>query len=168
MREEKKYLVREVSSHLAKSEYVFLANHERVTVEDAEDLRTRLSSQSAEYHVVKNRILKVAARERSLPDISDGLDGHTAIIVGGNDPTEVAKIITKFFKDKDKCPVKVGVLGDTRMSAAEVEAFAKLPSKEVLRAQLLGLFNQPAQQMVRVMQAVPEGLLNVLKAYSEK
>jgi len=168
MRPEKKFLVDEVSKHLGKSDYVFLADYRKVTVADAAELRATLGAHKAEYHVVKNSILNVAARERKLPDFeSTWLTGQTAIVVGGRNPSEVAKILTKYFKDKDKLVVKGGVLGKNRLSAADVVALSTLPSVEVLRAQLLGLLSTPATSLVRVLQGVPQGFLNVLHAKSQ-
>ena len=62
MRAEKKYLIDEVEIHLKKSDYVILANFTGVTVADAADLRMKLSAEKAEYHVVKNSSLRVAAK----------------------------------------------------------------------------------------------------------
>lgn len=165
MREEKKYLVEEASRHLEKSNYVYLVNYDRVTVIDVAELRKSLAGVGAEFHVVKNSILKHAAERRSLPTFDEALAGQTAIVVGGKNPAEVAKILVKFHKDKDeKCPIKIGVLDEKVLNVAEVTELSKLPSLEVLRAQFLGLLNTPAQQAVRVLQAIPEGLLNVLQA----
>ncbi len=168
MRPEKKFLVDEVSNHLGKSDYVFLADYRKVTVSDVAELRATLGAQQAEYHVVKNSILNVAARERQLPELDGAwLIGQTAIIVGGRNPSEVAKILTKYFKTKEKLALKGGVLGKNRLSAEDVTALSTLPSIEVLRAQLLGLLSNPATSLVRVLQGVPQGLLNVLQAKSE-
>ncbi len=165
MRPEKKFLVDEVSKHLGKSDYVFLADYRKVTVSDAADLRASLGAHQAEYHVVKNSILNVAAKERKLPELeSTWLTGQTAIVVGGRNPSEVAKILVKYFKDKDKLSVKGGVLGSSRLTAADVQALSTLPSVEALRAQLLGLLSNPATGLVRVLQGVPQGMLNVLQA----
>jgi large subunit ribosomal protein L10 len=168
MRAEKKYLVDEVAGHLGKSDYVFLTDYRKVTVSDTAEIRASLRAHQAEYHVVKNSILNVAARERKLPELDGAwLIGQTAIIVGGRNPSEVAKIITKYFKDKEKLGVKGGVLGKNRLSAGDVQALSTLPSLEVLRGQLLGLLSTPATSLVRVLQGVPQGLLNVLQAKSD-
>ncbi len=168
MRPEKKYLVDEVAGHLGKSSYVFLTDYRKVTVADTADIRASLRPHQAEYHVVKNSILNVAARERKLPQLdATWLTGQTAIIVGGRNPSEVAKIVTKYFKDKEKLSLKGGVLGQSRLSADDVVALSTLPGIETLRAQLLGLLSGPATSLVRVLQGVPQSLLNVLQAKSE-
>jgi large subunit ribosomal protein L10 len=164
MRAAKKYLVEEVTNHLSKSDYVFLANYDRITVGEVSDLRDRLSAEKAEFHVVKNSVLKVAAKSRGLPDLDSYLTGPTAIVVGGQNPSGVAKIVQKFFDEKNRPLVKVGILGDRAIDAGKVKELAELPSIEVLQAQLLGLFSQPAQSLVRILNAVPAGVVNVLQA----
>jgi large subunit ribosomal protein L10 len=168
MRTEKQYLVEETGSHLEKSDYVFLTNFERVTVIETGELRDTLAKQGAEFHVVKNSILDVAAKARNMPDLQDWLAGPTAIVVGGKDPSGVAKILRKFCKDKDKNGIKGGVLGDKTLTAGDVNILADLPSIEILHAQLLGLFNTPATRMVSVLNAVPTSMVTVLQARADQ
>ena len=168
MQPEKKYLVDEVGAYLDKSDYVFLADFQRVTVAETEELRHALADLGAEFHVVKNRILKIAASDRELNLDENFLIGPTAIIVGGDNPPGVAKALEKFFKDKKKLEIKGGVLEKSLLTFDDVSNLAKLPPADVLKAQLLGLFNQPATQMVRIILAVPQGLLNVLQAKADK
>lgn len=167
MRPEKKYLVEEVNQHLEKSSYVYLANYERITVDETEELRKRLAEHNAEFHVIKNNILGVAATAKNLPDLSEYLSGQTAIIVGGDNPSGVAKVITKFFEEKEKVELKAGVLDEKVLTKDEVVALSKLPGLESLQAQLLGLLAQPATGLVRVINAVPQSLVNVLQAKSK-
>jgi large subunit ribosomal protein L10 len=164
MRAEKKYLIDEVEIHLKKSDYVILANYNGMTVADAAELRHRLSAEKAEYHVVKNSSLRVAAKSLGLPDIEGALIGPTAIVVGGRNSAGVAKVLKQFFKDKQKIEVKAGVLSKKLISKKDVERLADMPSLDALRAQFLGLLNQPASMFVRVINAVPQGLVNVLQA----
>ena len=164
MRAEKKYLIEEVETHLRKSDYVILANFNGVTVADAAELRGKLSAEKAEYHVVKNSSLRVAAKSLGLPDIEGALTGPTAIVVGGRNSAGVAKVLKQFFKERHKVEVKAAVLGKKLISRQEVERLADMPSMDALRAQLLGLLNQPASLFVRVINAAPQGLVNVLNA----
>ena len=150
--------------HLKKSDYVILANYNGMTVADAAELRTRLAAEKAEYHVVKNSSLRVAAKSLGLPDIEGALIGPTAIVVGGRNSAGVAKVLKQFFKDKQKIEVKAGVLSKKLISPKDVSRLADMPSLDVLRAQLLGLLNQPSGMFVRVINAVPQGVVNVLQA----
>jgi large subunit ribosomal protein L10 len=131
MRAEKQYLIAEVETHLKKSDYVILANFTKVTVADVAELRKRLLAEKAEFHVVKNSSLRVAAKALGLPEFESSLTGPTAVIVG----------------------VKVGVMEKKIVSAADLSKIADLPSFEALRSQLLGLFMQNAAAFVRVLDA---------------
>ncbi len=153
MRAEKLYLISEVETHLKKSDYVILANFSKVTVSDVADLRGKLAAEKAEFHVVKNSSLRVAAKALGLPDIEASLAGPTAVVVGGKNPAGVAKILKKFFADKQKLEIKVGVIEKKTISASDLSKLADLPSLDVLRAQLLGLFSQNAAAFVRVLDA---------------
>ena len=164
MRAEKKYLIDEVETHLKKSDYVILANFTGVTVADAADLRAKLAAEKAEFHVVKNSSLRVAARALGLPDIDSALVGPTAVVVGGRNSPGIAKVLKQFFKDKQKLEVKAGVLGKKLITPAQVAELADMPSLDVLRARLLGLLNQPAGMFVRIINAVPQAVVNVLEA----
>ena len=168
MRPEKAYLVKEASDYLSRSEYVFLADYQGINAEETTELRKKLAERGAEFHVVKNSSLRLAAKEQDLPDISEHLSGHTAIVVGGEDASGVAKALGLYYKDNDKVIVKGGALGDRLLTADEIKTLAKLPGLEVLRAQLLSLLNTSASQFVGVLGAPARGLVTVLKAKSEK
>lgn len=167
MNQDKKYLVEEVAGHLNKSDYVFLSNFERVTVHELAALRKELETEAAEFHVVKNNILRVALKSKNQPELDEYLKGHTAIITGGKNPSGVAKILFKFGKEKEKGAVKSGIMSGNRLSFSDIEVLSNLPPLPVLQAQLLSLFNTPAQQCARVLNGVPQGMLNVLQAKSE-
>jgi len=136
--------------------YARVANFTGVTVENATAVRNQLRAHGAEYHVVKNSILNIAAKQAKLPDISAHLSGHTALVTGGNNPTGVAKILVTFFKDFAKLEVKGGVLDAKILTKAEVEYLSKLPSLDGIRAQLLSLLSTPASQFVRLLDAKRE------------
>ena len=153
MRAEKNYLIAEVESHLKKSEYVILANFTKVTVADVADLRAKLAVEKAEFHVVKNSSLRVAAKALGLPDFEGALIGPTAVVVGGKNAAGVAKILKKFFQDKQKLEVKIGVLDKKIVTAADLARIADLPPFDILRAQFLGLLKSNAASFVRVLDA---------------
>lgn len=153
MRAEKQFLISEVETHLKKSDYVILANFTKVTVADTAELRKRLAAEKAEFHVVKNSSLRVAAKALGLPDIDASLTGPTAVVVGGSNSAGVAKVLKKFFEEKQKLEIKVGVMDKKIVSAADLARIADLPSFEALRAQFLGLLTSNAAAFVRVLDA---------------
>ncbi len=153
MRAEKQYLISEVDTHLKKSDYVILANFSKVTVADTAELRKRLAPEKAEFHVVKNSSLPDAAKPRGLPEFESALIGPTAVIVGGKNSAGVAKVLKKFFDEKQKLEIKVGVLEKKIVSADDLKKIAELPSFDALRAQVLGLLTSNAAAFVRVLDA---------------
>lgn len=154
MRAEKQYLISEVESHLKKSDYVILANFSKVTVAEVAELRASLAAENAEFHVVKNSSLRVAAKALGLPEFDAAtLAGPTAILVGGENPAGVAKILKKFFESKQKLEVKVGIMEKKLVSAEHLSAIADLPSFDALRAQFLSLLTSNAAAFVRVLDA---------------
>ncbi|MGN0884169.1 MAG: 50S ribosomal protein L10 [Candidatus Spyradosoma sp.] len=153
MRSEKKFLVDEVAQHLAKSNYLLLADFTQVTVADAASIRSQIREFGAEYHVVKNSILNIAAKSANLPDIAQYLTGHTAIVTGGDNPSGVAKVLFKFFKDKSRLEIKAGVVEGELLNKDAVEELSKLPSLAEARALFLSLLSTPAGSFVRVLVA---------------
>ena len=153
MRAEKQYLIDEVSTHLKKSDYVILTNFTKLTVADDAELRKRLAPEKAEFHVVKNSSFRVAAKAMGLPDMEKSLSGQTAVVVGGKNPAGVAKTLKKFFEEKQKLEVKVGVIDKKLMSAADLSKLADLPSFDALRSMFLGLLTMHGAAFVRVLDA---------------
>ncbi len=168
MRPEKEYLVEEIARHLDKGDYVILTNYERMTVPDIANLRQRLAPQKAEFHVIKNNILTVALTRRSLPGLQEHLFGPTAIVTGGKNAPEVAKLLLKFTKDTEKGAIKGGLIGKSAFGPDQAKAVSELPTREQLLGKLLGTFKAPGQQMVNVLAAPATQFLNVMNAYKKK
>lgn len=168
MRPEKSYLIKEASDYLSRSDYFFLTDYKGINAEETSELRKKLSERGAEFHVVKNSSLTIATKEKELPDLSEHLSGHTAIVVGGDDPSGVAKALGDFLKETKKVTVKAGTLGDRVLDTNQVKQLADLPSLEVLQSQLLSLFNTPATQLVSVLSAPARSMVTVLQAKADK
>lgn len=158
MRAEKKYIVAEVESHLKKSDYLYLANYEKVTVGNVSVLRKKLAAEGAEFHVVKNSALRVAAKGLGLPDLDTFLAGQTALITGGTNPTGVAKVLRDFTKETQKAAVKGGVFEARAIALDEVNKLADVPPADVLKSQFLGLLKIKPQQLAALIKAYADKL----------
>jgi len=156
MRSEKKFLVEEVAAHLAKSNYLFLTDFTHVTVTDAATIRNAIREFGGEYHVVKNSILNIAMKDAKLPDVSEHLTGHTAIVVGGENPSGAAKALIMFFKDTTRLEIKTGIVEGELLDKAAIEELSKLPTLAEARAHFLSLLSTPASQFVRILVAKSE------------
>jgi large subunit ribosomal protein L10 len=168
MRPEKQYLLDEVNAHLEKSDYFIIADYSGITVDDSAVLRKGLATKGAEYHVVKNRILNVALKQREIDGCDEFLTGQTAIVVGGSDPSAACKVIAEFTKKSEKFNWKGGVVGSEVYDANQINQLKDLPSIEVLQAQLLGLLNTPAQKLLGTFNAAQRDLVSVLSQKAEQ
>ena len=167
MRPEKKFLVREVAEQLEKSEYVYLTDFTGITVDESDKLRGELASRGAEFHIVKNSALKIAATECNISISEEFLSGPTAIVTGG-DPSGAAKVLGSFKKSKSKLTVKAGALGDRQLTAKEVSTLADLPNLETLQAQLLSLLGTPATRLVTLFNTPARQFVTVLAAKADE
>ncbi|MEX1009967.1 MAG: 50S ribosomal protein L10 [Chthoniobacterales bacterium] len=164
MRPEKANIVKDLKDQLNASPFLLVADYTGLKVDQFAELRTRLVAVGAECHVVKNTMLRIAATELGLPDMADSLTGQTAIVTGEQDICSTAKVIKTFAAEFKKPSVKVGILDNALLTAAQVEAMADLPPLPVLQSQLLGLLNMPASQLVRTLNEPAASLARVLKA----
>ena len=80
----------------------------------------------------------------------------------------LAKAVREFAKGRDQVKVKLAVVEGTLLSEADTYALADLPAREVLLAQLLGLLQAPAGQLVRVLNAKVASIVYVLNDYCTK
>ena len=135
---------------------------------DFAKLRKRLLKAGAEMHVVKNSLFRVAAKEAGLSDLGPSLDGQLAVVTGKRDISTAAKVVKTFGSELDRLKVQFGYLNNQRLEQAEIMMLADLPSMEVLRAKLLGLFSAPASQLVRLLNTPASQLARVLQARADK
>jgi len=118
--------------------------------------------------LVKNTLIQRAIEKAGLPAIDDLLTGPVGIGFCASNVPGVAKALTDFAKRNDSLEVKGGLMGSTLLDQAAVKSLASLPSLDVLRAQILGLINAPATQVVGAIAGSVRQVVNVVKAYAEK
>ncbi|HOE61168.1 MAG TPA: 50S ribosomal protein L10 [Kiritimatiellia bacterium] len=168
MRTEKVSILNEVIERVKDSDFCFVLNYGGLSVAQLTALRKELAKHDARAMVVKNTYLGRVAKEQGWADVSGMLTGPTAIITGRGDVAEVAKALVEFVKKNDKAAIKGANLDAAMLSAADVEALSKLPSKDAMRGILLGTLQAPATSLVRVLNAPLLNVLYALKAYEEK
>ena len=167
MRAEKQLITKEYVARLNASPFAIVVDYKGLTVSQFTGLRQRLRKDGAELHVVKNSILRVAAKEVGLPDLGT-LAGQLAVVTGPKEIAAAAKVIKQTQKDLDKPKIQFGFLNNQRLDAAELVQLADLPPMDVLRAKLLGLLQTPAGNFVRLLNTPAAQLARVLQAYADK
>jgi len=168
MRPEKASIVSDLSEKLNRSPFLLVTDYKQMKVDQFGELRNRLAPAGAEVRVVKNSFLKRAMADSGMPDVADKLTGQTAIVMGEKDVAPVAKILKSFAAEFKIAALKIGVVNKAVMSTSDVEALAELPSREILLAQLLGLFQAPATRFVRILNEPAAAFARLLKAKGDK
>lgn len=168
MRVEKQILTKEYIGRLNGSPFFIVVGYQGLKVEQLTTLRKSLNKTSAEVHVVKNSIFRIAAKEAGVADLNGALTGQIAVVTGQKDVSAAAKALKTFAADNDKLKIKFGYLNNARMETADIMTLADLPSIEVLRSKILGVINAPATKLVVLLNTPGSQLARVLKAKSEQ
>lgn len=167
MRPEKQILTKEYLARLNASPFFIVVNYKGLKVGQLTDLRKRLGKTGAQIHVVKNSVFRIAAKEAGVGDLNGNLSGQLAVVTGQHDISAAAKVVKTFGKEIDRLSVQFGFLNNQRLEQSEIMMLADLPSLEVLRAKLLGLFNAPASTLVRLLNTPASQMARVLQARTE-
>jgi large subunit ribosomal protein L10 len=168
MKAEKTLLIDDLLKRVNASPYMFVVDYTGLKVDKFAELRKRLAAAGAEIHVFKNTLVRKAAERAGYPgDIGSHLVGQTAVVSGGQDVCAAAKVMKNFAAEFEKPVLKAGVLDGRLLDATGIKVLADLPSKDVLRATLLGVLNAPASTLVRLLNEPAASLARVLKAKSE-
>ena len=166
-RNEKAELIETLQSTLSEATAVVVTHQTGLTVAESSDLRGRMRKAGAGFKVTKNRLTKIALQGTKYEDITDLFTGPTAMGTSA-DPVSAAKTLVAFAKENDKLTIVGGALDGKVLDKAGVEALAKLPSLDELRASLVGLLNAPATKVARVAQAPAAKLARVIQARADQ
>jgi large subunit ribosomal protein L10 len=171
VQERKQAVVDELNRKLSDANAFYLTDFTGLNVKSITDLRRRLRNAGVEYLVVKNTLAERALANSDLPDIAEFFRGPTGVVIASGDPVAPAKVLADFAKEHDNKPaMKAGVVERRAVSAAQIDALAKLPPREQLLAQLAGAFEAPMAQLAWMMQAKlyeMAGLLEALRSARE-
>jgi large subunit ribosomal protein L10 len=162
-------IVQEIQEKASRSQIGILSDFTGLKVEDMTRLRRQLQEAGGELKVVKNTLLsRAGAGDSPLAPLTAKLAGPNALALGYQDPVALTKVLIKFAQERPLLQIKMGVLGGTVLSAKDLEALSKLPAREVLLAQLLGVLQGVPTALVTVLSGVIRNLLNVLVALKDQ
>lgn len=167
-RQGKVSIVKDLSDKLEKAKIAIVADYRGMTVSSFEELRRELKKSNAEVQVAKNTLMRRAIEGTSFESMHDSLTGTTAVTMSYADPVTPAKILTAFAKAHPELEIRMGCLDGKSLTAADLEALSKLPSKEVLLSQLLSALNGVPTNFVRVLNALPTKLVYALQAVKDQ
>ena len=159
---EKVETVEDLKTRLHGVKTVLLAEYRGLTVQQLSDFRKQLKAVSAEYKIVKNRLAKLAIGSSELKALGGELKGPTGLILGKGDPVTVAKAVHTFARTNQALVIKAGFVDGQMLQPNGLKALADLPSREALRAQIVGALTGPLAQLVGLLQAPQRELVYVL------
>ena len=161
--EQKKAVVAEVAEQLQGAEAAILTEYRGLSVAQMTELRGKARQSQIYLRVVKNTLTRRAIEGSKYECLRDQLSGPLALAVA-KDPVAVAKLLADFAKDNEMLKVRAGAMGGKLMSLEQVEALAKLPSREQLLATLVGTLQAPITKLVRPLNEVPAKFVRTLAA----
>lgn len=163
-REKKAAVVKELKEKLHQAEAAVITDYRGLKVGEMNTLRARLRQAGTELKVTKNTLTWIAAQELGLTAIYPYLQGPTAIAFNFADPAKATKVLTEFAREHKALEIKGGLLKGRVISANEVKRLAELPPREVLIAQLLGIFQLPLVRLAGLLQTPLQNWAYTLEA----
>jgi large subunit ribosomal protein L10 len=160
--QEKIATVEDLRQRLDGAQAVVLTEYRGLTVRQLNELRKQLRAVRAEYKVVKNRLARIAGAAMGLDALRGDLTGPTALVISREDPVAVAKALATFARTNQALAIKAGYVEGQVLPPADIKALSELPSKEVLRAQLVGAIQGPLAQLVGLLTASQRDIAYVL------
>lgn len=167
--EAKQAVVAELAERLKNSVMGVVVNYKGINVEDDTKLRKELRENNVKYTVVKNTLLKRANEQAGLSEMDSVLEGTTALATSDEDYAAAARILANFAKGHDFFEIKAGYMDGAVVELSVIDQLAKLPTRDVLLANVLGAFQAPISAFARVIQAIVDegGVENCKKAEEE-
>ncbi len=167
-RDQKAAAIEEIAVQIRESDAVFAVDYRGISVPQAADLRTKLRDADATFRVTKNTLTERAADEAGAQALKELLEGPTALTFVRGDVAAAAKAIADYQRTGDLLPFKGGLLDGTPVNADQLAAISRLPAREVLIGQLVGLVASPLTGVARGLNALIAGVAIALSQVNEK
>jgi large subunit ribosomal protein L10 len=170
-RDQKEAVVAEVATQIQESEAVFAVDYRGISVPQAAELRVKLNDAGARFRVVKNTLTELAADKAGADPLKEVLDGPTAftfVATEGGDVALAAKALAQFRRETELLEFKGGVMNGEPLSPEQIAEIARLPAKDVLYGQLVGMIASPITGLVRGLNALIAGLAIQLKQIADQ
>ncbi len=167
-RDQKAVAIEEIAAHIQESEAVFAVDYRGITVAQIAELRAKLREGDATFQVVKNSLTERAADQVGAEALKDFLAGPTALTFVRGDIAVAAKAVADYARATQILPFKGGLMGGAALDVEQIRSLSRLPSREVLYSQLVGVVASPISGLVRTLGALIGGLAVALGQVSEK
>jgi large subunit ribosomal protein L10 len=167
-REQKSVAIAEIASQMDESDAIFAVDYRGISVAQVAELRVRLREADASFKVVKNSLTERAADQVGAETLKDFLSGPTALTFVRGDIAMAAKAVADFGRATQLLPFKGGLMEGAPLDVEQIRSLSRLPSREVLYGQLVGVVASPISGLVRTLGALVGGLAVALGQVREK
>jgi len=167
-KDEKSALVAELTASFDRASIALLSEYKGVKAGESDDMRRRIRAVNGEFRVAKNTLVRLAIKDTRYAALESSLVGPLGLVLSYADPVALAKTVSSLKELGERFKIRGGVLDGKPITAAEVEALASLPPREVIFAQLLGLLQAPATQLARLLNEPGSSLARLLSAIEKK
>jgi large subunit ribosomal protein L10 len=157
-RDQKAAAIAEIVDNIKQSDAVFAVDFRGISVPQAADVRTRLRDADASFRVVKNTLTERAADEAGADALKPFLEGPTALTFVRGDAAMAAKAIATFNRETQLLTFKGGLLDGDTLDAEQILAISRLPSRDVLYGQLVGMVAAPITGLALGLNALLSGV----------
>src|SRR5947209_19953926 len=167
-RDQKTAVVDEIAGEIQEAQAIFAVDYRGISVAQVADLRTKLRDADARFRVVKNSLSERAADQAGVDTLKPMLIGPTALAFVNGDAALAAKALNDAARAFGLLEFKGGILNGTALSADDVRSIARLPSRDVLNAQLVGTIAAPLTGLARGLNALIAGIAIQLQAIADQ
>ena len=155
--EQKKQVVAELAEKMKNASAGVLVDYKGINVADDTQLRAEMRKNNVDYKVIKNTLIRFAAKEAGLEGLDNVLEGTTALAISADDVIAPAKVVAEFAKKNENIyNIKAGFMDGKVVSVEEIMEIANLPGKEVLLGRLVGGLQGPIFGLALVLKAIAE------------
>jgi large subunit ribosomal protein L10 len=167
-RDQKAAAIAEIAAHIDESHAIFAVDYRGISVPQIAELRSKLRDADATFKVVKNSLTERAADDAGAVTLKDYLEGPTALTFVRGDAATAAKAIADYARTTQLLPFKGGLMDGAAIDIEQIRALSRLPSREVLYGQLVGVVASPISGVVRTLSALIGGLASALGQVRDK
>lgn len=169
-RDEKAAVIEEVADQIRSADAIFAVDYRGLSVQDAANLRTRLVEAGATFRVVKNRLTILSADAAGAESLKELLEGPTAFtfVTEGGDAALAAKALAQYRRETETLAFKGGQMGGEVLSIEQIESISRLPAREALQGQFVGVLASPLTTLVRGLAGMISGLASQLQQMADQ
>ena len=164
LKPQKAEVVDKLKQKLKRSKSLFITDFTGLNVAEINGLRRDFKKKGAEYVVVKNTLLKLAAEELGFDPILNYLEGPTAVVFAYEDSIIPAKILYDFSKKTEKPKTKAFWVEENLFEREKLESLAKIPSREELFNQIVWSINSPITNLIGTLDGLLRNFIGTIEA----